>query len=320
MARIAAGGGPMKTMPGVGAGLGERRRSRTGSRSRDGSPRRRSRRAASMMRVDRRDSSRAPAAGPIGTASSARSHVQRAARRPRSRPRPCAMPRRRAVRDDAAGDLAAVGDQDLVGTSPHHIRKTPKRVGSSGAFSAAESARPSTRARVGRVDDAVVPQPGGGVVGMALRLVLRADRRLEGLLVLAPARSRRAPRCCRAAPCASTLAACSPPITEMRAFGHIHRKRGAVGPAAHAVIAGAEGAADDDGELRHRARWRPRSPSWRRPWRCRRPRISRPTMKPVMFCRNTSGMPRWAHSSMKCAPFSALSENRMPLLATMPTG
>ena len=25
---------------------------------------------------------------------------------------------------------------------------------------------------------------------------------------------------------ASTDAACSPPITEMRAFGHIHRKRG----------------------------------------------------------------------------------------------
>ncbi len=45
-----------------------------------------------------------------------------------------------------------------------------------------------------------------------------------------------------------------------------------------------------------------------------------PTMKPVMFCRNTSGMPRWLHSSMKCAPFSADSENRMPLLATMPTG
>ncbi len=45
-----------------------------------------------------------------------------------------------------------------------------------------------------------------------------------------------------------------------------------------------------------------------------------PTMKPVMFCRNTSGMPRWAHSSMKCAPLSADSEKRMPLLATMPTG
>ena len=46
---------------------------------------------------------------------------------------------------------------------------------------------------------------------------------------------------------------------------------------------------------------------------------SLPTMKPVMFCRNTSGVPRWLHSSMKCAPLSADSENRMPLLATMPT-
>ena len=46
----------------------------------------------------------------------------------------------------------------------------------------------------------------------------------------------------------------------------------------------------------------------------------RPTMKPVMFCRNTSGMRRWQHSSMKCVPLSADSENRMPLLATIPTG
>jgi hypothetical protein len=47
---------------------------------------------------------------------------------------------------------------------------------------------------------------------------------------------------------------------------------------------------------------------------------SRPTMNPEMFCRNTSGMERWSHSSMKCAPLSADSENRMPLLATIPTG
>ena len=47
---------------------------------------------------------------------------------------------------------------------------------------------------------------------------------------------------------------------------------------------------------------------------------SRPTMKPEMFCRKTSGMPRWLHSSMKCAPLSADSLKRMPLLATMPTG
>ncbi len=47
---------------------------------------------------------------------------------------------------------------------------------------------------------------------------------------------------------------------------------------------------------------------------------SRPTMKPLMFCRNTSGTERRSHSSMKCTPFSALSENSTPLLATMPTG
>src|SRR5690606_39539563 len=46
----------------------------------------------------------------------------------------------------------------------------------------------------------------------------------------------------------------------------------------------------------------------------------RPTMKPVMFCRNTKGVLRWQHSSMKWAPFWAASENRMPLLAMMPTG
>ena len=47
---------------------------------------------------------------------------------------------------------------------------------------------------------------------------------------------------------------------------------------------------------------------------------ARPTMNPVMFCRNSSGMRRWSHSSMKCAPFSADSLNRIPLLAMMPTG
>ncbi len=57
------------------------------------------------------------------------------------------------------------------------------------------------------------------------------------------------------------------------------------------------------------------------PWRAM-PSFSylRPTMKPVMFCRNTSAILRWQHSSMKCAPFVADSENRMPLFATMPTG
>jgi hypothetical protein len=44
----------------------------------------------------------------------------------------------------------------------------------------------------------------------------------------------------------------------------------------------------------------------------------RPTMKPVMFCRNTSGTARALHSSMKCVALSADSENSTPLLATMP--
>ena len=46
----------------------------------------------------------------------------------------------------------------------------------------------------------------------------------------------------------------------------------------------------------------------------------RPTMKPVMFCKNTSGIFRWQQSSMKCVAFSADSLNKMPLLAMMPTG
>ena len=64
-----------------------------------------------------------------------------------------------------------------------------------------------------------------------------------------------------------------------------------IGAAAHRIVAGAIAATDDHGEFRHIAR-RPRpSPSWRRPWRCRPPPPCRPTMNPVMFCRNTSGMP-----------------------------
>jgi len=39
-----------------------------------------------------------------------------------------------------------------------------------------------------------------------------------------------------------------------------------------------------------------------------------------MFCKNTSGVPRRAQSSMKCAPLSALSLKRMPLFAMMPAG
>jgi hypothetical protein len=39
-----------------------------------------------------------------------------------------------------------------------------------------------------------------------------------------------------------------------------------------------------------------------------------------MFCTKTSGMPRCAASSMKCAALSDDSEKRMPLLARIATG
>ena len=88
-------------------------RSRTGSRSRDGSPARRSAfaiaRIALAVEVALARRRRAEAVGLV-----AGLDVQRVARRRRSRPRPCATPSRARGARDAAGDLAAVGDQDLA--------------------------------------------------------------------------------------------------------------------------------------------------------------------------------------------------------------
>src|SRR5688572_7914031 len=44
-------------------------------------------------------------------------------------------------------------------------------------------------ARVDRVDDTIVPEPRGGVIGIALRLVLLANRRLERRFFVAAPRS-----------------------------------------------------------------------------------------------------------------------------------
>ena len=63
------------------------------------------------------------------------------------------------------------------------------------------------------------------VVRRALVLVLVADRLLERLLVLGGPLPPRASMPSRRT-VASTEAACSPPITEIRALGHIHRNRG----------------------------------------------------------------------------------------------
>src|SRR5512134_849445 len=116
-----------------------------------------------------------------------------------------------------------------------------------------EARRDSERQGVARlpgIDDAVVPQPGGGVVGARLARVLLHDRRLECILLLP----------------APLLAA----LLERFAL-HLREHAGSllaahdrdpgVGPRpqeprrvrapAHAVVAGAEAAADDERELGH---------------------------------------------------------------------
>ena len=106
------------------------------------------------------------------------------------------------------------------------MRKTPNFVSGIGALQRRRQAQRQHAARVGRVDDAVVPQARGGVVGVALRLVLLADRRLEGFFLLGASTAPPLASMPSRLTVASTLAACSPPITLMRALGHIHRKRG----------------------------------------------------------------------------------------------
>ena len=145
----------------------------------------------------------------------------------------------------AAAPRRSISSVVVVGSCaashPEHaeLRRLDRRVQRGGE-------RQRQHARVSRrVDDAVVPQPRGGVVGVALRLVLLADRRLERLLLLGAPRARPWPRCRRAGPWRARSPPARRPSREMRAFGHIHRKRGRVGAAAHAVVAGAEAAADD---------------------------------------------------------------------------
>src|SRR5258706_16346130 len=70
--------------------------------------------------------------------------------------------------DHAAGDLAAIGDQQaakspvLFGAIHHHILNRPKRVGSIGALVAAERPSPSTSRGSAGTATAPTPTPGGG--------------------------------------------------------------------------------------------------------------------------------------------------------------
>jgi hypothetical protein len=125
-----------------------------------------------------------------------------------------------------------------------YILKTP--------YDGGDQAHSEHPPRVGGIDDAVVPEPRGRVVRRTLVLVGAEDRRFEGLLVLG--RPLLAPRL-------------EPVATDRcehrsRLLAAHHRDAGVgphpqearvVGATAHAVVAGAERAADDDGELRNDA-------------------------------------------------------------------
>ena len=149
---------------------------------------------------------------------------------------------------------------------------------------------------------------------MALSIVLLDDRFPEGRFVLllqsSPRRSKLSPHG------RETLAACSPPITEIRAFGHIQTNRGPNARPHMPLPAPKEPPiiTVNFGTLAQETR----GPV------CASPGNSHAVflfdMNPEMFCRKSSGMPRWQHSSIKCAPFSDDSLKSMPLFATIPTG
>ena len=81
-------------------------------------------------------------------------------------------------------------------------------------------------AHVGRIDDTVIPQACARVARVPLALILVEERLLEAPPLRRRTSSRPSIRFRRASPWRGLLAACSPPITEMRAFGHIQRNRG----------------------------------------------------------------------------------------------
>src|SRR3954447_19796832 len=69
---------------------------------------------------------------------------------------------------------------NILASHPEHaeLRRRDRGVEGGG------DAKPQGHAGIGGIDNPIVPQPGAGVIGMALVLVLVADRRLEGFFIL----------------------------------------------------------------------------------------------------------------------------------------
>ena len=168
------------------------------------------------------------------------------------------------------------------------MRKMPNVVSGIGAFSAARDAEREHAAGVERIDDAVVPEPRGRVVRVAL--VPRTwpgsrpgRRRRPSSARSRPAR-RPSPRCARSA--TSRAGAASRRDRTSRSCRRRTSRRSTTvnfGTSAQATA------------ITSFAPSRAIPPA----------SYSLPTMKPVMFCRKTSGTLRLHASSMKCAPFCA---------------
>ncbi|MNQ57944.1 hypothetical protein D3C85_721150 [compost metagenome] len=107
-------------------------------------------------------------------------------------------------------------------------------------------------AALGGIDDAVIPQPCAGVVGVTLLFILGDHRRAYGLgLLLAQAFS--LGRQLVAAHLHQHPGRLLAPHHRDAAVGPAEQEVGLIGAAAHAVVAGAEAAADDQGQLGHPA-------------------------------------------------------------------
>ena len=168
------------------------------------------------------------------------------------------MPRRRSVRMTRRAISPRLATRTvsnrLTRLTCTHIRKTPKRGSGSGARETTSSASPSTsRVSAGSIDS-VVPQPRGGVVGVALRLVLRRGSAPRN------AASSSADHSCPRASSWSRFTVGEHGCRLRAAHdGDAARRPGPeeprrVRPAAHRVVAGAERPADHDGELGHARR------------------------------------------------------------------
>src|SRR5690606_19669390 len=96
---------------------------------------------------------------------------------------------------ESRSSMAFIGIPALAwrsGPQPLHPEHAVARRSLDRGVDAGREAQSKHASRVGRVDDAVVPQAGGGVPGAALGFVLLADRRLERVFLLrAPAAAAR---------------------------------------------------------------------------------------------------------------------------------